>query len=254
MKRRWLPYVLLGVLTYALALIVWLPARQVYGVVQPYLAGSTPITLHDLGGSLWAGRAGTLVWRSTPLGALRWELSFRPLLQGRVGVQWWLQDAAATLTGHVTVQRGGRITLREMAGRFPAARLQSFNPGLPIAVDGTLVIELDEAQLPPQGAPILRGTVVWNQARLLAGQPLELGDLRLTLQPAENGGSRGVISDGGGPLEITGTLVLDANLNYHLDARLRARPDAAAALSNSLRLLGRADTRGYHTLRYSGLM
>jgi general secretion pathway protein N len=251
-KRAWLKYALVGLLTYALALIVLLPAQQAYGVAQPYLARSMPVTLHDLGGSVWSGRAGTLAWRSTPLGALQWELSPWQLLQGRLGVHWQLQDTATALTGHATVRRDGGIALRDVAARFPAAQLMLFNPGLPIAADGTIAVKLDEARLQPQAAPALRGTVVWSQALLVAGQPLKLGDLRLTLQPAENGGSSGAISDGGGPLEISGTVVLDANRSYRLDAKLRARPGADAALGTGLQLLGRADARGYHTLRYSG--
>lgn len=250
--KRWLKFILLGVLAYAAALVVLFPARHAYSLAQPHIAKAAPLTLHELGGSLWSGRAAGTTWRSTSLGTLQWDISPWALLSGKVAAEVRLQDREGQLTGRINVTRDGHVTLRDLDARLPAAHLMLFNSGLPIATDGTIAVRLDEALLPPQGAPALRGTVVWNRALLVAGQPLQLGDLRLVLQPGDGGGTRGTLSDAGGPLEISGTLVLDSNRSYRLDAKLRARPEADAVLGNSLQLLGRPDGRGYHTLRYSG--
>jgi len=253
-KRIWLKYVLLGLSAYALALVITLPARHAYSLAVYHLPKTLPVTLHDLGGSLWSGRAGTVAWRSTPLGGLRWELSPWSLLRGRLGLDLQLQDTNSSLAGHAAVTRDGHVLLHNVSARLPAARLMLFNTGLPIAADGNVAVNLEEVQLPPQGAPALRGTLMWSQALLVAGQPLKLGDLKLTLQPGETGGTTGTLSDAGGPLEINGTLILDANRSYRLEAKLRARPEADASLGNSLKMLGRADGRGYYTLRYTGRM
>ncbi len=252
MKRTWLKYALLGVCAYALALAITLPARYAYSMAAPRLPKTVPVTLHDLGGSLWSGRAATVAWRNTPLGELHWDISPWSLIGGRLAMAVQLQDSDSTLSGHLTLARDGNATLRDVSARLPAGRLMAFNPGLPIAADGMIAASLEEARLSPQGVPSLRGIVVWNQALLVAGQPLKLGDLKLALQPGEQGGTVGTLSDAGGPLEINGTLTLDANRSYRLDAKLRARPEADAALGNSLKLLGRPDGRGYYTLRYNG--
>lgn len=252
MKRTWLKYVLLGTLVYALALVALLPARHAYSLAQPYLPGAVPLTLHDLSGSLWDGRADALAWRGTSLGAIRWELSSWRLLRGQLALDMQLQDKDTLLTSNALLTRDGTLTLHNVNARLSAARLMLFNPGLPVAADGTVAVNLEEARLPPQGAPALRGAIVWSQALLVAGQPLKLGDLKLTLQPGETGGTTGTLSDAGGPLEINGTFTLDANRSYRLEAKLRARPDADASLGSSLQMLGRPDGRGYHTLRYNG--
>lgn len=251
MKRRWLNYLALGLAAFLLALVATLPARQAYGLVQSRL-GNLPLTLHEVGGTVWSGQAGALAYRSTPLGALQWELSPWRLLLGRLALAVQLQDDAGAVSGRITVHSDGSAVLREVTGRLPAGRFMLFNPGLPIAADGIIALNLEEAQLPAEQAPALRGTVVWSQALLVAGQPLRLGDLKLTLQPGEDGGTTGVLADAGGPLEINGTLSLDKGRNYRLEAKLRARPEAEAGLGNALQMLGRPDGRGYYTLRYSG--
>lgn len=250
--KRWLKFILLGVLAYAVALVALFPARHAYNLAQPHIAKAAPLTLHDLSGSVWSGRAAGATWHSTPLGTLQWDISPWALLRGAVAAELHLQNKEGQLTSRIDVARDGNVTLRDFDARLPAAHLMLFNPGLPIATDGSLAVRLDEALLPPQGAPALRGTVVWNRALLVAGQPLQLGDLRLVLQPGDNGGTRGTLSDAGGPLEINGTLILEPNRSYRLDAKLRARPEADTALATSLQLLGRPDGRGYYTLRYSG--
>lgn len=250
--KRWLKFILLGVLAYAAALVVLFPARHAYSLAQPHIAKATPLTLYELSGSLWSGRAAGTTWRSTSLGALHWDLSPWALLRGEIAAKLHLQDKEGQITSQISATRDGKVALRDLDAHLPAAHLMLFNPGLPIAADGTVTVRLDEALLPPQGAPVLRGTVVWNRALLVAGQPLQLGDLRLVLQPGDGGGTRGTLSDAGGPLEISGTLTLDPNHNYRLEAKLRARPEADAALGNSLQLLGRPDGRGYYTLRYGG--
>jgi general secretion pathway protein N len=252
MKKALLKYALLGVLVYLLAVIALLPASYTYSRALPYLPKTLPLALHDLDGSLWSGRANTLAWRSTPLGALQWKLSPWSLLGGQLALDVLLQDSDTHITSHAVITRDGAITLHNVNARLPAAQLLLFNTGLPIAVDGTIAVDLDEARLPQQGAPVLHGTIVWSRALLVAGQPLKLGDLRLTLQAGNNGGTSGILADSGGPLEINGSVVLDANRTYRAEAKLRARPDADTSLRNSLQFLGRPDGRGYYALRYNG--
>ena len=251
MKRHWLKLTLLGVTAFIATLIATFPAVQAWQLLAPRL--SLPATPYQLSGTIWSGHAGTLLYRSRDMGALQWQLAALPLLTGRVALQWALQQPDGNLSGGVSVN-GNDITLRDVSGRLPASQLMLFNQGLPIAVDGELSLNFASVQLPDKAAPIIDGTMVWNRALLVAGQAMPLGDLKLTLQPGAQGGSEGRISDAGGPLEISGTVTLDNNRRYRIDAHLRARPSADGGLTKALGMLGRPDARGFVRLQYQGLL
>lgn len=248
MKRAWLKYTLLGAGTYLVALIATLPAQLAYSLAAPHLPGNA-CNLYQLTGSIWSGRAGALACRNHTLGALDWQVAPSRLLLGRLALQGRLSNGDAAIEGQAVLDRHA-LALHDVTGQLPAATLAQFNPGLPIALDGQLSLNLAEVRLGPQ--PAVEGVVVWNRALLVAGQPLHLGDLKLTLKPDAKGGINGTLGDAGGPLEISGDITLDANRSYRLHALLRARPSADEGLRTGLAMLGRPDRGGHYTLRYNG--
>lgn len=241
-----------GLLAYFLALLVLFPAAQAWQLAKPYLPAGLPLQPHALQGTLWKGSAETLSWHDTPLGRLHWHLSPWTLLLGKAGLSLQLQDDDKHLDSRLQVARDGSLNITQLDMRLPAGELARFNPGLPIAADGLLLLHLDGAVMAPGTAPELRGNAVWQEAVLVIGEVLQLGDLHLALQPGENGGTQATIRDSGGPLEISGSIQLEAGMRYQFEARVKARPEADPGLHNSLGLLGKADGRGYRTLRYRG--
>lgn len=251
MKRRWLPYLLLGCGVYLLTLIATFPAALAYRIAGPRLMPSSPLHLYDISGSIWSGRIGTVVYDDHALGSLSWHLKPLPLLLGHLALSYELDASDGTIAGAAVISRSG-VEVRNLSGRLPVANLMAFNTALPFGAGGAVAFNIAQARLPARGAPSATGTLVWNRATLLANQPIPLGDLKLALRPQPKGGIDGTVSDAGGPLQINGTATLDANRSYHLDLQLRARPGAGPPLSNALSMLGRPDPRGTYTLRYNG--
>lgn len=252
MKRRWHLYTLLGVAVYLVMLIATFPAAYAYRLLGTHLLPASPLRPYQISGSIWSGRVGTLAYGATALGALSWQVHPLQLLLGRLALHYQLALPDGSIEGTALIGRSD-LTLRKLSGRLPATALMAFNTGLPMGVDGTIAFNIAHARLPAHGTPSADGTVVWDSAALLTGQRLPLGDLKLTLKPTAHGGVDGTVADaGGGPLQLSGNIGLDANHGYHLDLRLRARPNADTALRNSLQLLGRPDPRGDYTLRYNG--
>jgi hypothetical protein len=68
----------------------------------------------------------------------------------------------------------------------------------------------------------------------------------------DSGVLTGRIRDTGGPLELQGTLVLTPPANYDLDARVKARPNAAKALKDNLQFLGSPESDGSRIFKFAG--
>lgn len=253
MKWNWLKLSLIGMLAYVFALVALFPAHHAYGLTRPRLPEDLALNLYNLDGSICSGHAGTLSWHGVPLGALHWELDPWQLLRGQLTARLQLHGKNTQINSHATVMLDGNVVLRDLDARLSAAQLLLLlNPGLPIAAAGTVTVRLDEVHLQPPHSPVLHGVINWNQALLVVGQPLQMGNLHLTLQADDNGGTRGALGDSGGPLEVNGSVIIDPNRVFHLSVKLRPRPGAGAALDNGLQLLGDPDGRGYYNLRYRG--
>lgn len=251
MKRHWLPYLLLGIGVYLLTLLAIFPAAEAYHLAAPRLLPASPLHLYDISGSVWSGRAGTVAYDAHSLGALSWHLEPLPLLLGHLALRCELDLPDGTVAGTAVISHSG-MKLHHLSGRLPAATLTALDTALPFGTGGTLAFNIAQTDLPTHGAPSASGTVVWNDAALLANRPIPFGDLKLSLRPRRHGGIDGTVSDAGGPLQVNGSASLDAARAYHLDLRLRPRPNAGTALDNLLHMLGRPDPRGDYTLRYNG--
>lgn len=226
MRRAILGWGLLALAFYLAALAMTLPAQRV--------AGWTGLPLAEVRGKLWQGSA-TVVVSKDVVESVGWRL--HPV--------WPWQGAL-----------GARITAQHQGWQADGALALGWNGALHLA-DATLAGPLDSplvarlAPLPLGGmARIGIARATWRQglvdaegvgvdvrgAQVRLGTPLALGDLAAEVR-VDGGRVDGTLRDQGGPLELSGTLKGDARAGLGLDARLKARPNAPAALADNLRLL-----------------
>lgn len=241
----------LGVLVLAAALLLWfLPVRWVLPWIRPQLHG---LSLQQLQGSLWDGRAGqVLTPAGRPLGQLQWKLSRRALF-GQVQMQLNLHGALLDFSGEMQGLADHRVEWHrvsvraELAALLPPANLPLGQP------HGELQLTVEHALL-QGGWPLqLQAQVQWQHAVMhTRSADVALGDLHGQAQARE-----GVIQaqwhdDGQGPLQVDGQLQLSP-LGWRLDATLRAR-QTDPALRHWLAGLGHPDADGkVHIQRSGGL-
>lgn len=245
-------FILGGIFVYLISLLILLPASHVHALLETRMTMPRQLGMHNISGTIWSGHIASLAWQGHTLGELNWSLSPWQLLRGRLQLQTLLQGSDTTISAQLQLRSDHSLHLQDLRARLPAAQLMTFNQGLPIAIDGVISLHLEKASLRLQDKLSLQGKATWNQARLITGQPLNLGDLSLIFEPKNDGGSQGLLSDNGGPLEIKGNINLDPRGTYQFTAQLRARPGAEDNLAQILQLLDRADSRGFYQLRYSG--
>lgn len=251
-RLRWPGLLLVGIVVYLLALALTLPAALAWRWTAEQWPAARGVEVGGVAGTLWSGEAVAIRRDALELGELRWRLRPGGLLGGALAYDLEL----AALEGHAAGSlhlRPAAATLRQWRATLPASRLRELLPRLPLALDGQLVLDLQELQIDRAGGVrAIAGTLGWLDAAAGLSEPLALGDLRAELSRADDGAVLAEISDQGGPMRVQGQLRLAADRSYNLDLALNPGSGAAPALRSALQALARADAAGVHRLVLNG--
>lgn len=252
MMKRWWHYLIAGVVAWVCFMLWRFPAAAAYGMVAESLGSK--VQLVGLAGTLWHGTAQQLQYQDRALGRLDWRLSPWGLLLGRLGGEVQLNQGDAFLLAEGrTPLGGGELTLSQLEGRIPLALLQPYLRMVPLPLDGSVSLKLEDIVINAEGRlQQANGRIVWHQAGVLAPQKLQFGDLQMSLQGVADGGVEGSVSDSGGPLQLRATLQLGSDGRYQLTGQVQAAASAPQELQGALSMLGKADSQGAHPLNFSG--
>jgi general secretion pathway protein N len=249
-KRSRIAWLAVAILSLAVLLVLFLPARWVTPLVQSRLHG---MRLDGVHGLLWNGGATQLRGPDgRPLGHVRWQLSRRALL-GRLDLQLQFDGPLLAARGHLGRDAQGRPVWSEVALR---SDLAAWSPRLDTTLGtprGTLTATLPRAVLQGNWPVDLAGQVQWHGAVMqMPAQAIALGNLAMTLQGA-NGVLHGEFHElGQGPLHVEGQWQASP-LGWRLDLSLQPR-SGDPALRRWLARLGRPDADGsVHLQRRGGL-
>jgi hypothetical protein len=246
MTRASLRVAVMATVLFLFFLLLTLPARHVWGWL-----GDGQLAVQDIEGTLWQGRVARLVHPAFSTGPLAWQLRPQALLRGRIEYQLFMQSGAGG--GELRAGRGllTGVYVADAHLTLPAAELAQRLHLQLVSVAGDFQIDLDELRLSDAGIGALQGIMVWRGAQFIQPSALTLGHLQMQLGLRE-GQVVGTLSDQGGPLELTGELLIEADKRYRLDAYLKPRADADASLREALGMLGAPDAQKRYRLQYSG--
>jgi len=239
-----------GACSFLLFVLINIPARIVGS-----LAPEALVSISGASGTIWNGSAQLIQVEGIQLREASWTLQALPLLIGRASMDFDAKWSNGFVRGGLSAGLGGSISLREIeaAGSLTPI-LQRMN--LP-ATSGELTVNLVAAEIddlwPTQLVGSLRvGRVPLNMIGVSGGIT---GNYALDFDVEEVGDDGiipGVLSDGGGPLEILGELRLSPPANYSIEARIKARADAPAQLAQGLMLAGPRLPDGSHEFQMTG--
>jgi hypothetical protein len=251
--NRW-SWLALGAGAYLAFTLSAFPASTAYRWFAPEAASFTGIE-----GTLWSGRAAAGTVAGLPVQDCRWQVSVWPLLLGRLGARLEARLADGFMTATLTATPS-RVRFSEVRGSTSLATLQRI---LPIrGTRGEASVALSDLQL-ENGWP----TAVAGDLRLAKlevppfmasrGQPqlLPLGDYTVRFDSGSQPDIAANITDdgNGGPLEVAGTLVVDAARAYTLDAFVTPRAGAARELVDGLKIMSaEPDAQGRYRLTLTG--
>ncbi len=231
------PWLALGIGAYLVFALASFPAAAAYRWFAP-----DGVRLAGVQGTLWSGRAAGGSVAGLGVRDVHWRLRPLSLLLGRVAAAVDCRLADGFVSTDVTASRrrlqfGGlkaSTSLQTLAAVLPTRGMRglanltlsslSLENGWPIAIAGDLKLaQLQVAPLVPSGG---------------AAQLLPLGDYAIDLGTGSHGEVAANFKDtGGGPLEVSGTLLLDAMRMYTLDAFVKPRADAPQSLVQGLEFM-----------------
>jgi general secretion pathway protein N len=208
-------------------------------------------------GTVWNGRAATVSIGGIAVEQLRWSLRAPALLIGRLAATVEGRVADGFASGDVQATPS-RLTFRNLRG---AASLPSLASYLPMrGIRGQASIALESLELVDGWPTEVIGEVKVANLEVTpfvpaggGGGMLLIGDYTATFAPAADRAIAATVVDNGGPLEVMGSVQLDATRSYTLDALVKPRPGAAQQLVDGLAIMtAEPDAEGRRRLTLTG--
>jgi general secretion pathway protein N len=240
-----------GVAAYLVFLVVTLPADFVLSRLRASGIAASGIT-----GSIWNGKAAAFQFGNVSLGATSWNVDFLPLFAGRLSgdVRATRDDGAAK--AHVSIRFGGRVDVHALDANLPIHALGGM--GLPGGWQGSVRLQLAEMRLEKNWPVRIVGSVDALNLVGPANQPTALGNFHVDFNgdapKNEEGVTGNVTSVGDGPLDVSGTLQLQPNRTYLINAQVGTRPTAPASIAKALQYLGPPDAQGRRPMSISATL
>jgi len=244
----------LGAGAYLLFLLATFPAGTAYGL----LPRSATMQVGGLSGTLWSGQASVGQVAGIALHDIRWELSPWGLLLGQLrgSIEARLEDGFVSTRVRASLTTLSFSELRASTGLTSlSAPLAQVTGGMAGQVGLSLAtLELREGAITDAVGDIrIQDLAVPPLFSERAQDLIALGSYTVQLLPTDGAGLSARFEDAGGPLEVTGTLILDLERRYRLEGLLQPRDGAAPELIQGLQLMsGDPDNSGHHRLTLTG--
>jgi general secretion pathway protein N len=242
----------LGIISYLVFLLYALPASFLTRYILPSIPSARAVSLQGVHGSVWKGQASNARISNFSLGKLQWDLRAWGLLLGKLRVHLKFNQDGTSGAGLIDIGMGGSLSAQDVNLQFPAESLMPLLYGFPISIAGELRGNFKTIDIEPGEVMQMQGRVVWQGAALRAPQNVDMGDILITLEPF-NRGSKILIKDQGhGPIETEINIVTKGTGDYRMNGWLKARDSSQQHITETLRLIGRADNSGKVWVGYNG--
>jgi len=243
--KRTVTVIVLVIVAFAAIVVARLPASWLLP------KGGANFSCASVEGSIWSGYCSGLTVRGTALGDLSWQLRPGRLLLGRLAAHIDLEHPPASFArADIEIGLGGTVVARNLTASLPLD--PTVLPAVPPTLTGVVHVDLALARVTKKGIVTgLEGSIEASNLVDHSGYVTPLGNFTVTFP---GGGSQptGNLQDAGGPLAVTGTIVLTPQPGYDLSAYVTPRASASQPLVNAIQFLGSPDAQGRRQFAMSG--
>lgn len=250
-RRLVFALLLLGLLSFLLALVLRLPAAQAW----QWFGEDLPVQLEGLSGTLWDGRAARLHYQGETFHDARWQFLPAHLLSARATVDIALRAEEGRIQGRLTSGLRRDLHLQDLRLDLPAAQVLRLagQDALPVDVDGRLDAFLERVRLEADGSlREIRGLLNWIDGSFSLGDPISLGSYALRID-GDRDRLQGQLQDVDAVLRLEGEVVLlPASGDVRGEIIMQALEGADPALIENMRFAGLADPTAENRVRFQG--
>jgi hypothetical protein len=237
----------------AVAFLLVLLLRLPLSWATPLLPASVTCDLPS--GSVWQGRCGQFTFSAAgaplPIGPVSWTLRPGALLRARLAGT--AQVDGPQLRGQASFEAGTGGTLRVHELRASAPLDRRLLGMVPANWTGQLSLHFPRVELEGGLLTALEGTLEARDVVAQGPRPDAFGSHAVEFSGVPQPDVfRGTLRDMAGPVELGGTLDLRPNLDFELNALIKARPSATAQLQKLIEYLGPPDAQGRRMLSVAG--
>lgn len=181
-----------------------------------------------------------------------WVLRPASLLRGALGADLdFIWDGAVEGEANVAVGVNRVLHLEDALVAGPARQLDKVVlPGI-LRFEGDLRLDIRRATVAEQRYGPVEGVVEWQQATITGQIAVSFGNLRLTLRELD-GETHGDLSNDGGDVSLSGTVVLTPDGDYRTDIVAVPAPGADRSVVFTLESLGTPESGNRFRIRESG--
>ncbi len=243
--KRTIGVIVFGVVAFAAIVLARLPASWLLP------NGGANFSCASIDGSIWSGYCSGLRVQGAALGDLAWQLRPARLLLGKLAAHIDLEHPPTTSAqGDVEVGLGGTVVARNLTAALPLD--PTLLPGVPPTLSGTLHLDLALAQITSKGVVRkLQGHIEADDIIDRSGYVTPLGSFSVSF-PGGTPQPTGDVQDLGGPLAVSGKVVLTPEPGYELSGYVTPRASANQALINAIEILGSPDAQGRRQFALQG--
>lgn len=249
--RRPLGYALFFGVLYLAFLVATVPATLVHGWIAARAA--LPVGLSGIDGTLWRGRAVSARIGPATVDGPAW--TFRPgaLFLGRLEFDVDAGVAGGTLRARAGWPLFGAPYARDARLNAPLNDLVMLVGEPDMGLRGRLDADIARLRLRDAPVPALEGTVSVSDAGIGPPLDLALGGLAIDLTTDDEGSVVGALRDTGGTLRAQGTVLVQQNGAWRLQAELAAR-EGQDDLARALAMIARPGPNGAVTVERTGIL
>ena len=241
----------LGIACFLVFFLTMLPARIVFAVFMP-----NSVQGFGVEGSIWNGRARIINVAGQQLRNTEWNLALSRLALGQIGGNFKTRWGSGFAEGFGSISMTGTLRLRDAQASFDVGLLNALL-GIP-KIGGQISLKIKDLEVINNWPHLLSGSgEIRNLSSPLMGRGAAdlIGNVAVEFDTATETDTQtitGQIQDTGGPLELSGTVLLTPPGNYDLSTRLKTRRDAPKELRDNLQFLGSPESDGSYIFKLAG--
>ena len=242
-------YILTGVIAYFIFLIATVPAAPVIGIFKDRL----PVTVSNVSGTLWSGRASTVNTRNNvTLKNVEWSFLPWHLALASIAINVNAEFNNNPIHARLSTGISGNLSVDDLDMKLDAADIASL-VSLPLGeLSGIFLLRIDNAYIEPGLVPRVNGILNWNQAGVTIAESADLGNVSVVINENSESPLSASISNKGGHLALKGTLTTSAQGDYSLQLSMKPNATASSNLSSSIAMFAKKKGNGEFILNNKG--